>query len=221
MYAVKSEIARSIRYFAPNASSLLEVGADEGWQTLVYRSALSNPTRTVAYDWQDRLRDNVREAGVEFQRVDIEVDDFPDKDGSFDLVVCNQVLEHIKNIYRPLTEMHRVLKDGGLLLLSVPNMCALHNCALILFGRQPTTISLSGSHVRGYAVHSMSRFLTGNGHFRLRKLIGFGLHPFTSASLPGFLKTYCHTPLWVLQKQLASSSTWAEERARDFTTTKF
>ena len=47
---------------------------------------------------------------------------FPDK--SFDLVTCSEVLEHIRNPQRALSEMRRVLKPSGVLLLSTPSMTA-------------------------------------------------------------------------------------------------
>ena len=221
MFVVKEAIANLIRRFASNANSILEVGAENGWQTLAYRDQLAAPSRAVIYDWKDQRFEHVKSSGVEFFQVNIETDRFPDPSGSFDVVVINQVLEHIKNIYLPLTEMHRILKVGGYLIVSVPNISALHNCLLLALGRQPTTTAIFGSHVRGFAIHSMSRFLTRNGHFRICALQGFGLHPITSRALPWILKTYCHTPVWVLQKTTSALPTWAEERSSTFTTTNY
>jgi SAM-dependent methyltransferase len=45
---------------------------------------------------------------------------FPFGDESFDSVLCNQVLEHIFTPDEFLREIHRVLKPGGHLLLTVP-----------------------------------------------------------------------------------------------------
>lgn len=45
---------------------------------------------------------------------------FPFDDDSFDAVLCNQVLEHVFNPEQFLSEIHRVLKPGGRLLLTVP-----------------------------------------------------------------------------------------------------
>jgi SAM-dependent methyltransferase len=45
---------------------------------------------------------------------------FPFADGSFDSVLCNQVLEHVFNPDDFLREIARVLKPGGKLLLTVP-----------------------------------------------------------------------------------------------------
>jgi len=48
----------------------------------------------------------------------------PFLNSSFDLVTCSEVLEHIRNPQRALSEMHRVLKQNGFLLLSTPSMTA-------------------------------------------------------------------------------------------------
>ena len=45
---------------------------------------------------------------------------FPFRDDEFDSVITNQVLEHVFNPDGFLSEISRVLKDGGTLLLSVP-----------------------------------------------------------------------------------------------------
>lgn len=45
---------------------------------------------------------------------------FPFADSSFDSVLCNQVLEHVFNPQQFLSEIRRVLKPGGHLLLTVP-----------------------------------------------------------------------------------------------------
>ncbi|HCS19773.1 MAG TPA: methylase [Bacteroidetes bacterium] len=45
---------------------------------------------------------------------------FPFDTNSFDSALCNQVLEHVFNPDEFLSEIHRVLKPGGKLLLTVP-----------------------------------------------------------------------------------------------------
>lgn len=50
----------------------------------------------------------------------INVLDIPFKEESFDLVICNHVLEHISDDKTALKEINRVLKKGGLALLQVP-----------------------------------------------------------------------------------------------------
>lgn len=45
---------------------------------------------------------------------------FPFSDGGFDAVLCSQVFEHVFTPQKFLAEIHRVLRPGGRLLLSVP-----------------------------------------------------------------------------------------------------
>jgi SAM-dependent methyltransferase len=54
------------------------------------------------------------------EKVDIisPAEKIPFKRNSFDVVVCFQVLEHIENPEKAISEMHRVLKKDGILMLS-------------------------------------------------------------------------------------------------------
>ena len=45
---------------------------------------------------------------------------FPIGEGSMDAVLCNQVLEHVFNPETFLSELHRVLRPNGVLILTVP-----------------------------------------------------------------------------------------------------
>jgi len=47
---------------------------------------------------------------------------FPVADASFDAVLCSQVLEHVFTPEKFLSEIHRVLRPGGRLVLAVPFM---------------------------------------------------------------------------------------------------
>ncbi len=44
----------------------------------------------------------------------------PFADGEFDIVICNHVLEHIEDDAKAISEIYRVLIDGGLAILQVP-----------------------------------------------------------------------------------------------------
>ncbi len=56
---------------------------------------------------------------VELQVGDATCLDFPN--ACFDKVLCSEVIEHIPNASQALSEMYRVLKPGGKLVLSTPN----------------------------------------------------------------------------------------------------
>ena len=55
-----------------------------------------------------------------------DVDDMPGPEGQYDTVVCAQVLEHVASPAEALAEMHRVLRPGGVLILTVPHLSRRH-----------------------------------------------------------------------------------------------
>jgi len=65
----------------------------------------------------------------------------PDNDGSFDLVFLGEVLEHMIYPNEFLAEAARVLRVGGLILLSTPNLASWHNRILLAFGYSPSNYS--------------------------------------------------------------------------------
>jgi SAM-dependent methyltransferase len=59
--------------------------------------------------------------GVPFTRCNVD-DGLPYPDTSFDAVVAIEVMEHTRTPYRVLVEIARVLRPGGMLIFSVPNV---------------------------------------------------------------------------------------------------
>jgi SAM-dependent methyltransferase len=67
-----------------------------------------------------------------------ERDRFPYPDGHFATVLCCELLEHLK--YDPMwmmSEIHRILRPGGILLLTTPNIVSLRSVRAVLRGRHP------------------------------------------------------------------------------------
>jgi SAM-dependent methyltransferase len=83
-----------------------------------------------------RLRWAGRDERLELHRFDVERHRWPFADGSFDAVLCMELLEHLS--YSPahlLHEANRVLRDGGALVLTTPNALAASLLARQLRGR--------------------------------------------------------------------------------------
>ena len=57
--------------------------------------------------------------GYLFKKVDSEI--LPFDNDSFDIVISNQVIEHVSNQDLHIKEIHRVLKHGGVCYLATPN----------------------------------------------------------------------------------------------------
>jgi len=114
----------------------------------------------------------------------------PFTDGYFDLIIANQVIEHVLDTDTMLGECHRVLGGNGVLVLSTPNLGALYQRALILFGRQPTNLHVSevqvgnllkgvepSGHIHAFTVSALKDLLEYH-KFSIQKLRGSGFYPF-------------------------------------------
>lgn len=73
----------------------------------------------------------------EFNQQSVDGTKLPFPDGSFDLVVCNHVLEHLFQTENLVREIRRVCAAGALAEISVPNTAAWMNRLAFLFGGQP------------------------------------------------------------------------------------
>ena len=96
----------------------------------------------------------------------------PFKDKLFDVVVLGEVCEHLFNPSEVLKEIHRVLKDGGHLVLSTPNIAALTRRIKLLFGRNPNLdlwLENSSGHLRYYCYDSLKKLLIKNNF----KVVGY------------------------------------------------
>lgn len=159
------------------ASTLLDIGCAQGSKTLAYSEVLGiPPTKIKGIEPQVRYRLPAQEK-FETLSVDIEKEVFPFADEAFDLIICNQVLEHLKNIFRPLGEMDRTLKTGGCLIIGVPNLSGLYNRLLLLVGSQPLCSHITGPHVRVFAHRPFVEFLKSNPNFELIKMDSATLYP--------------------------------------------
>jgi SAM-dependent methyltransferase len=71
-------------------------------------------------------------------RVDLEFDSFPYNDESFDWVLCCEVLEHMEiDPMFMLSEVNRILKPGGRMLLTTPNVVSSTGLHKMLLGLEP------------------------------------------------------------------------------------
>ncbi len=65
----------------------------------------------------------------------------PFDDERFDVVVSNQVLEHLGDTDAFVSEVSRLLEPTGLAVVSTENLASWHNIAALLLGWQPFSLS--------------------------------------------------------------------------------
>lgn len=110
--------------------SVLELGCATGGMTHFFAKYFK---KIIAVDIDTRAIDMARSSNTD-KNVLFQVADalnLPFKDESFDLLICNHVYEHVPLVHKMMTEIHRVLKKGGICYFAGPNKYALiepHYC---------------------------------------------------------------------------------------------
>lgn len=160
---------------------ILEVGTSPGHLSTALRK-LGYSVHGVDYD-PERHNERWKEYDIIVEKCNIEEDNFPFSDRSFDIVIFSEVLEHlIKNPLFPLKEMHRVLKKNGSLILTTPNSIKLLNRLKLLFGKSIYTPiecvcerPIYERHNREYAMNEV-KWLCEQAGFRIIKAEYFSAH---------------------------------------------
>ena len=167
----------------PSPFVVLDIGCGEGRDLAAVGARLApRPTTLWGIDNSQHHVETLGRSGFRTIQSDIERDRLPFDDASIDLVIANQILEHLKEIFWVLGELSRVLKPGGTLIVGVPNLAAFHNRFLLLFGDQPVCLRTLGPHVRGFTRKDLTAFLQSNNIFEVLDCKGSHVYPFPIAA---------------------------------------
>jgi methionine biosynthesis protein MetW len=230
--AVLKDVHRTITALLPrnrrgpgDRPRLLDVGCWDGSATVEYARRIKAEAYGIEiFEEQARA---AGDRGVKVARLDLEIENFPWEPNTFDVVIANQVLEHLKNVWLPMSEIYRVLRPGGHAVLAVPNLASLHNRVMLALGMQPTSIRTFGPHVRGFTMAEFRRLVEYGGAFRVTEARGVGFYPFPAvlARLPARLfPGGSHTVLLIAEKTAEAPGPWLcylQEQRRDGIATYF
>ncbi|MFL6595371.1 MAG: class I SAM-dependent methyltransferase [Chthoniobacterales bacterium] len=118
-----------VRELAPNIrGDYLDVGAGNG--DLIDRVVREFPVKARAADYRDDL---ITLGDVKVDIVDLNTQPLPYPDASFDLVTCTEVIEHLEHFRSAIREIGRVLRPGGVFVISTPNVLNVRSRLRYLF----------------------------------------------------------------------------------------
>lgn len=120
----------------------------------------------------------------DYSKLDIgsDITRIPEPDGSFDVVMCTEVFEHIPEPIRAIKEFNRLLKNGGILILTAPF------CSLTHFAPY--------HYYSGYNRYFYEKFLVENGFEVLEISMNGNFFEYIAQEIrriPSIAETYCGT----------------------------
>lgn len=169
---------------ATRQGAFLELGSSPYFLSLCLHRLCTGTLRrgnyfgTEAKHGADRLvhRRTGEEIVFDYDLFNIETDEFPYADNSFDVVVFSELIEHLGvNPVRTLAEIHRVLRPDGVVIVTTPNALSMERFATFARGgsqmvdRYSPLFGYGARHNREYGPAELCDLLETTG-FELEKL---------------------------------------------------
>jgi methionine biosynthesis protein MetW len=127
------------------AKRFLDIGCGDGSYTLMLKETLK-AEEAVGIEVSAEAIGVLKDKGIKAYQWDIDEEKFPFESDSFDLVYCGEIIEHLFNPDHLLDEVRRVLKPGGKIIITTPNLAGWPNRLSLLLGYQPFATSVSPEH---------------------------------------------------------------------------
>ncbi len=150
---------------------ILDIGCGDGRITKLIGKATGAEMHGI--DISRRAVSNSRKMGIKCMVVNIDKERLPYPKNHFDAVFCGDIIEHIYDTEGLIEMVHDILRPGGYVIVSVPNIASWYNRVFLLLGMMPVWIE------------SSSKTFTGNPF--VKRGVGH-IHAFTKSSLMDILR---------------------------------
>jgi SAM-dependent methyltransferase len=184
----------------PGGGVLLDLGCADGERTLEFVGA-ARASSVHGIEITPSHAAAARERGIAVLEADLN-DRLTFPDEAFDTVVSNQVIEHLADTDRFVSELRRILRPGGVAVTSTENLASWHNVSALAFGWQPFSLTNVSStrlglgnplaihrneganlktweHLRVFAARGLRELFEAHG-FHSVELLGAGYYPLPS-----------------------------------------
>lgn len=146
---------------------LLDCGCDDGSFTLILADKI-NTNKKYGIEIDETAINKARQNNIIVKKSDLNYK-FPFANSFFDVIVADQVIEHLWDLDNFASEIRRTLKHKGYVIISTENLASWHNIGALILGLQPFT----GPTISKYQV--------------------LGFHPLTP-NIKSMSNKYSHTP---------------------------
>ncbi|BCU67961.1 hypothetical protein HS7_13980 [Sulfolobales archaeon HS-7] len=154
---------------------ILEIGCGTG-ENLSYYAKEFNFSKAYCVEVASLTETKIRERGLFPIILDVNANKIPLDDSSIDVIIFEEVVEHLYNSDLVIGEIKRLLKREGILILSTPNLASWINRLTLLLGYQPFSHDIS--------------FLGGFGRLRNKTQTNGHIKSFTLRAMIEYLKFF-------------------------------
>lgn len=171
-------------YIPKTAKNILELGCGEGMFGSYLRGKLKAKVTGIEIETGFATRAKKNLDKVYIGDAESIIKKLPAK--SFDVIVANDVLEHMVDPYSVLKEANRILKNGGIVVSSIPNMRNFHVMYHLVRGGQWEYVEsgiLDRTHLRFFTKKSIRNMYESLG-YEVVKHEGI----FEESNLPAYFK---------------------------------
>ena len=133
-----AHVERALRT-VPAGGRFLDLGCDDGSRTVQFAAA-ARAREIHGVELDGDSAETARGRGVKVAKADLNRA-LPFPAGMFDVIVSNQVIEHLPDTDRFVSEVRRLLRPGGVAVTSTENLASWHNIGALTLGWQPFSLS--------------------------------------------------------------------------------
>jgi len=186
----------------PPGQKVLDVGCGNG----TVLSCLANIHEIHGVEINPQLAARANKIGMKTLVHDVESGPMPYPDKTFDAVFCGETIEHQVDTDWLIAEVNRVLKPGGTLILTYPNIRTALGIAMMLFYDIPPMYAARyrSPHYRDFTLRTIKMVLNNHG-FTVSKAIGSAFYLPKIEEYWSWLATYF--PSWAHTVIVAATKT--------------
>ncbi len=172
-----TKILNSITGLLSDTDSLriLDLSTGMGMLSILIKRKFNNHSITACdIIIKDEVKNSFRHQNIDFvEGVEFKCGSFlPFETGYFDIVIFTDALEHIIDSPEHIfSEINRVLKKGGVLVLTTPNFCHIVSRMKCLFGKQTQSYLSEERHFRMYTQSELLFVLKGDFQIKSAEFI--------------------------------------------------
>jgi len=198
----------TLEYLPNHPGRVLELGANPYYLTVLMKKLLPYELELANYFHENEdtlcvheqvlVNQKYSETHVfRYREFNVETQRFPYPDGHFDGVLFCEILEHLtSDPVAALAEIHRVLRPGGWLLVTTPNLARYGNIVKLWLAQNPSDqysgYGAYGRHNREYTYPELQRLISRQG-FAIDRLEARRIHTHTH-------RTLADLRMWIVTK---------------------